>query len=88
MVTAGNETNDEDRRHPAKRRLTTFDELNTTVEQLTATKEDLEATLRELVEACEGGGTDRYMRALGSARQLLEQMERTSADAVGSRTRD
>ena len=88
MVTAGNNTNDEDRRHPAKRRLTTFDELNATVEHLTATNKDLEATLRELVEACEGGGTDRYLRALGSARLLLERMERASADAVRSRTRD
>lgn len=88
MLTAGNNTNDEDRKHPAKRRLTTFDELNATVEDLTATNKDLEARLRELVEACEGGGTDRYLRALGSARLLLEQMERASADAARSRTRD
>lgn len=88
MVTAGNDTNDEERRHPARRRLTTFDELNATVDDLTATNKDLEATLREVVEACEGGGTDRYLRALGSARLLLERMEKASADAVGSRTRD
>lgn len=45
MVTAGNNTNDEERRHPAKRRLTTFEELNARVDDLTATKKELEATL-------------------------------------------
>ncbi len=79
MITTGNDTNDEDQRRPAKRRLTTFDELNATIEHLSATNRDLEATLRELVEACEAGGTVRYMRALGSARQLLEQMNRAGA---------
>lgn len=58
-----------------RRRLTTFDELNQTVEQLSAANKDLEATLRELVEACEAGGTERYMRALGSARLLLELLD-------------
>lgn len=81
MITTGKDTNKEDRRRPAKRRLTTFDELNSQVEQLTATNEHLEATLRELVEACEAGGTVRYMRALGIARLLLEQVDGASANA-------
>lgn len=68
--------------------MTTFNELNATVEHLTATKGDLEAMLRELIEACAAGGTDRYLRALGSARLLLERMERAGADAARGRTVD
>ena len=81
MTTTGNDTNEEDRKRPAKRRLTTFDELNATIEHLSATNRDLEAILRELIEACEAGGTVRYVRALGSARLLLEQIERADSNA-------
>ncbi len=81
MIMTGNDTNEEDRKRPAKRRLTTFDELNATIEHLSATNRDLEATLRELIEACEAGGTVRYVRALGGARLLLEQIDGANPNA-------
>ncbi len=40
--------------------------------KLTATAAELRGALEELVEACEAGGTGRYMLALGIARRLLD----------------
>jgi len=37
----------------------------------------LRSALRELVEACEAGGTSRYMEALGGARRLLDELDGT-----------
>ncbi len=76
--------NEKKHRRPAKRRLTTFDELNSQVEQLSATNTDLKATLRELVEACEAGGTVRYMRALGDAQLLLEQLDAAPGESTSA----
>lgn len=73
------ETADTEQGRVVKRRLTTFDELNSRVEQLTGANKDLEATLRELVEACEAGGTVRYMKALGNARLLIGQLDRVKS---------
>lgn len=75
-ITTNSKSDDRRRERSAKGRLTTFDEMNSQVAQLSATNRDLEATLRELVEACEAGGTVRYMQASGSARLLLEQLDK------------
>jgi len=40
--------------------------------KLTITAAELRGALEELVEACEAGGTGRYMMALGMARRLLD----------------
>jgi len=40
--------------------------------KLTATVGELRGTLEELVEACDAGGTGRYLMALGLARRLLD----------------
>lgn len=83
-ITADSGMSEEKRERRAKRRLTNFDELNSQVEQLSATNRDLEATLRELIEACEAGGTLRYMRALGDARLLLEQLDAAQGESTSA----
>ena len=40
--------------------------------KLTITALELRGALEELVEACEAGGTGRYLMALGLARRLLD----------------
>ncbi|MDQ3254771.1 MAG: hypothetical protein M3R15_12835, partial [Acidobacteriota bacterium] len=40
--------------------------------KLTATAAELRGALEELVEACEAGGTGRYLMALGMARRLID----------------
>ena len=59
--------------------LVTLDDLAERVDQLEAEKSELTLTadelrrvLTELVEACEAGGTVRYMAALGTARRSLD----------------
>jgi len=68
----------------SRNRLVTIDDLAERVQALEAersklamTAEELRGALEELVEACEAGGTGRYMMALGMARRLLD------ADASG-----
>jgi len=65
--------------HTLRNRLVTIDDLATRVGELEAEKRDLTLTaeelrrvLTELVEACEAGGTMRYIDALGAARRLLD----------------
>ncbi len=65
--------------HTLRNRLVTLDDLATRVGELEAEKRDLTLTaeelrrvLTELVEACEAGGTIRYIDALGAARRLLD----------------
>lgn len=62
-----------------KKRLVFVEELSEQVNRLEATNaglvgtvDELHAALRELVEACESGGTSRYIEALGGARRLLD----------------
>ncbi len=68
----------------SRNRLVTIDDLAERVQvleakrsKLTITAAELRGALEELVEACEAGGTGRYMLALGMARRLLD------ADASG-----
>ncbi len=42
---------------------------------LTSEAGELRSALRELVEACEAGGTSRYMEALGSARRVIDELD-------------
>ncbi len=64
----------------AKRRLVFVEDLSEQVKNLELDKEklaresdELRSALRELVEACEAGGTSRYMKSLGRARRLLDE---------------
>ena len=66
----------------AKRRLVFVEDLNDQVKNLERDKEklisevgELRNALRELVEACEAGGTSRYMEALGRARRLIDELD-------------
>ena len=66
----------------AKRRLVFVEDLSEQVKNLERDKEnltseaaELRSALRELVEACEAGGTSRYMEALGGARRLLDELD-------------
>ncbi len=68
----------------AKRRLVFVQDLSEQVKNLERGKEnltseagELRSALRELVEACEAGGTSRYMEALGGARRLLDELDGT-----------
>jgi len=68
----------------AKRRLVFIEDLSEQVKNLERDKEnltseagELKSVLRELVEACEAGGTSRYMEALGGARRLLDELDGT-----------
>ncbi len=68
----------------SRNRLVTIDDLAERVQaldaersKLTITALELRGALVELVEACDAGGTGRYMMALGKARRLLD------ADASG-----
>ncbi len=68
----------------AKRRLVFVEDLSEQVKNLERDKEklaseagELRSALRELVEACEAGGTSRYMEALGGARRLLDELDGT-----------
>ncbi len=74
----------------AKRRLVFVEDLSEQVKNLERDKENLmseagefRSALKELVEACEAGGTSRYMEALGGARRLLDEL-----DAARDVTRD
>ncbi len=74
----------------AKRRLVFVEDLSEQVKNLERDKEnlmseagELRSALKELVEACEAGGTSRYMEALGGARRLLDEL-----DAARDVTRD
>ncbi len=51
--------------------------------KLTATAAELRGALVELVEACEAGGTGRFMLALGMARRLLDA-EASSDEGKGA----
>jgi len=73
-----NKTDQQGERHQ-RNRLVTIDDLAERVRELeaersklTMTAEELRGALEELVEACEAGGTGRYMFALGMARRLLD----------------
>ncbi len=62
-----------------RNRLVTLDDLTERVRQLEAEKSELTLTvselrrvLVELVEACEAGGTMRFIEALGTARRVLD----------------
>lgn len=64
----------------SKRRLTFVEDLGARVVeleiangQLTRTADEMRRALVELVEACEAGGTVRYMEALGAAREVLNK---------------
>ncbi len=66
----------------AKRRLVFVEDLSEQVKNLELDKEKLTSeagklrnALRELVEACEAGGTSRYMESLGRARRLLDELD-------------
>ena len=68
----------------SRNRLVTIEDLAERVRaleaersKLTITAAELRGALEELVEACEAGGTGRFMLALGMARRLLD------ADASG-----
>ncbi len=63
----------------SRHRLVTIDDLAERVQVLEAersklamTVAELRGALEELVEACDAGGTGRYMLALGMARRLLD----------------
>ena len=63
----------------SRNRLVTVEDLAKRVraleeerDRLAMTAAELRTTLEELVEACEAGGTGRYMMALGLARRLLD----------------
>ncbi|MBA3712353.1 MAG: hypothetical protein H0W76_07865 [Pyrinomonadaceae bacterium] len=65
-----------------KRCLVFVEELSREVERLKATNaglagtvDELHAALLKLVEACEAGGTSRYIEALGRARRLLDVLD-------------
>ncbi len=49
-------------------------------EKLTSERDEARNVLRELVEACEAGGTSLYMEALGRACRLLDELD--NADDV------
>ncbi len=66
----------------AKRRLVFVEDLSEQVKNLELDKEkltseagELRSALRELVEACEAGGTRHYIEALGRARKLLDELD-------------
>ncbi len=66
----------------AKRRLVFVEDLSEQVKNLerdklnlTSEAGELRSALRELVEACEAGGTSRYMEALGSARRVIDELD-------------
>ena len=66
----------------AKPRLVFVEDLSEQVKdlerdkgQLTSEADELRSALKELVEACEAGGTSRYMEALGRARGLLDRLD-------------
>lgn len=68
----------------AKRRLLFVEDLDVQVKQLertnaqlTSAATELRDALRELVEACEAGGTSRYISAVGRARRLLDTADLT-----------
>ncbi len=74
----------------AKRRLVFVEELSEQVNKLEAVNVKLvsemnetRSALRYLVEACEAGGTSRYMEALGRARRLLDEFDAVQ-DARGT----
>ncbi len=50
-------------------------ELERDKENMTREVNETRSALRELVEACEAGGTSRYMEALGHARRLLDELD-------------
>ncbi len=63
----------------SRNRLVTIEDLAERVRaleaerrKLTATAAELRGALEELVEACEAGGTGRYLMALGMARRLID----------------
>ncbi|MBA3714234.1 MAG: hypothetical protein H0W76_17545 [Pyrinomonadaceae bacterium] len=73
-----NETDQQGERR-SRNRFVTIDDLAERVQVLEAersklmtTAEELRGTLEELVEACDAGGTGRYLMALGLARRLLD----------------
>ena len=73
-----------------KRRLVFVEDLSEQVEHLETTNtglagtvDELYATLRELVEACEAGGTSRCIEALGIARRLLVELDAAHARPAG-----
>ncbi len=73
----------------AKRRLVFVEDLSEQVKNLERDKGklaseagELRSALKELVEACESGGTSRYMESLGRARRLLDRLDATK-DAAG-----
>ncbi len=72
----------------AKRRVVFVEDLSERVKnlerdklKLTSEAGELRRALRELVEACEAGGTSRYMEALGGARGLLDRLVAAKDDA-------
>ncbi len=72
----------------AKRRLVFVEDLSEQVknlervrEKLTSELGELRSALKGLVEACEAGGTSRYMEALVGARGLLDRLDVTADDA-------
>ena len=72
----------------AKRRLVFVEDLSEQVKNLERDKEnltseagELRSALKELVEACEAGGTSHYMEALSGARGLLDRLDATEDDA-------
>lgn len=72
-----------------KRRLVFVEDLSEQVKNLELDKEkltseagELRNALRELVEACEAGGTSRYMESLGRARRLLDELD-AAHDVIG-----
>ncbi|MDQ3650642.1 MAG: hypothetical protein M3458_10315 [Acidobacteriota bacterium] len=74
-----NETGQQAEHKKGRNRLVTVEDLaervralETERRKLTATTEELRGALEELVEACEAGGTGRFMLALGMARRLLD----------------
>ncbi len=66
----------------AKRRLVFVEDLSEQVknlerdnEKLAREADEMRNALKELVVACEAGGTSRYMEALGRARGLLDKLD-------------
>ena len=75
----------------SRNRLVTIDDMAERVRALEAersklamTVAELRGALEELVEACEAGGTGRYLMALGLARRVLDAQAANNDEIQGA----